>query len=162
MSDDMSQWLLSNVEIRNSFGSMQSPTPSRLTPLRLFLAALIFVASMSWTSCTHADGYQHLAWVGAAQHQHCDCDHDHDQEAKIRSGMECDAPRCHDHLISVLEFTPGTQPVVIPALAFSTLDPIDVVPRPLAHICEGRTFLGCTDPPPPHHLEFLSGIQQLI
>ena len=160
MSDDMSQWLLSNVGIRNSFGFMQSPTQSRLTPLRLLLAALIFVVSMSWTSCTHVDGYQHLAWVGAAQHQHCSCDHDH--EAKPQSGIECDAPHCHDQLIAAHEFAPSTQPVVIPASVFTSIAQVVIAPRPLVLPCEGRTFLGCTDPPPPHHLEFLSGIQQLI
>jgi hypothetical protein len=154
---------LSKFKNRHRFAHMQSPTPSRLTPLRLLLAALVFVASMTWTSCTHGDGYQHLSWMGATEHSNCCCGHDHEEQAAPTEVIrECDSFDCQDQLIAAEEYTQNPSSLSAPSIAFIVSSPVSIVPPEDLVPNPNSSFFGCTDPPHSPHLRLLYGIQQLI
>lgn len=137
---------------------------SRPTPLRLLLAALVFFASMSWTSCTHQDGYQHLSWMShqaepESSSDRC-CDHQHSVHEDLPS--QCEQSNCVDKLISGDEYTvnsssPQLQP---PLFTLSSSPFVFLVDE--SGLKEHACFLCCIDSPPHFHLSLISGVQQLI
>ncbi|MEN9360712.1 MAG: hypothetical protein RL095_2247 [Verrucomicrobiota bacterium] len=145
---------------------MQSDSPSRLTPLRLLLAALVFVASMSWTSCTHEDGYQHLSWLGTSEvhadkDSCCCCEPSHESQSHSHETEDACPPGCEDELIAAEEYAPGHHSINLGHVHFLPAAAAFILPEAFICLDEKRCHLGCADPPPAH-LEFLLSLQQLI